>query len=109
MNIILFSLIVENGAFIAIFIICLIGAYASFKQYKNLPGADLIFLGFLLYGVYSLLAFTGSGFTGSFFDDFSKVGKLNSLNYIYFVSFALRLGLVLVIVGFFRVARGLKA
>jgi len=109
MNIVVLSLIIENGSFVAMLLLCLLGAYASFKHYKTLPGADLMFLGFLLYGLYALLAFTGSGFTGSYFDDFSKLGKLNSLTYIYFVSFALRLGLILVLVGLFRVARGLKA
>ena len=109
MNIVVLSLIIENGSFVAMLVMCLIGAYSSFKHYKTLPGADLMFLGFLLYGVYALLAFTGPGFTGSYFSDFSKLGKLNSLTYLYFVSFALRLGLVLVIIGFFRIARGLKA
>ena len=85
------------------------GAYASFKHYKSLPGADLMFIGFLLYGFYALLAFTGPGFTESYFSYFSKIGKLNSENYIFFVSFALRLGLVLVVIGLVRVARGLRA
>lgn len=109
MNIVVVSLIIENASFVAILLLCLLGAYSSFKRYKTMPGADLLFLGFLLYGLYALLAFTGSGFTGSYFDDFSKLGKLSSLTYVYFVSFALRLGLIFVIVGLFRVARGMKA
>ena len=109
MNKFILALLIENGSFVTILLICCIGAYTSFKHYKTLPGADLMFIGFMLYGLYGLLAFTGPGFTESYFSYFSKIGKLDSSSYVFFVSFTLRLGLILAIVGLFRIARGLKA
>jgi hypothetical protein len=102
-------LIIEIASFIAIFLLCLHGAYATFKHSKTVPGADLIFLGLLLYGLYALLAVTGSGFTESYFGNFSAIGTLNSANFMYFLSCVLRLGLILVVIGLLRVARNLKA
>ena len=103
------ALIIENGSFIAMFLFCLSAIYVSSKYYKSVPGADLVLVGFLFYGIYALLAFTGPGFTGSYFSDFSHTAKLNSQTFVYFISFALRLGLILVLVGILRIARGLKA
>lgn len=103
------ALIIENGSFIAMFLFCLFGIYVSSKYYKSVPGADLVLIGFLSYGIYALLAFTGPGFTGSYFMSFTQVSKLSSQTFVYFISFALRLGLILVIVGILRIARGLKA
>lgn len=98
----------ENVLFIAIFFVCLFGAYSNYKQAKTLPGADLVALGFVMYAIYGLLAFTGPGFTGSFFRDFSKVGQLNTDNFVYFLTFVLRLGLVPIIIGLRKIARSLK-
>jgi len=103
------ALIIENGSFILMFLFCLFGVYMSSKYYKSVPGADLVLIGFLCYGIYALLAFTGPGFTGSYFNDFSRVSTLSSQTFVYFISFALRLGLILVIIGILRIARGLKA
>jgi len=98
------SVILENGFFIAIFALSTVVAYATYKGAKNAPGASLLAAGFMMYGLYGLLAFTGPGFTGSFFRDFSKVAVLNSDNFVYFVSFALRAGIVFIIAGIYRMA-----
>ncbi len=103
------ALIIENGSFIIMFLFCLFGIYVSSKHYKSVPGADLVLIGFLSYGIYALLAFTGPGFTGSYFMGFTQVSTLSSQTFVYFISFALRLGLILVIVGILRIAGGLKA
>ena len=102
------SVIIENAIFIAIFLVCLFGAYFNYKRAKTLPGVGLVALGLMMYGIYALLAFTGPGFTGSFIRDFSKVGRLNTDNFVYFVSFALRLGLLPIVVGVYGIARSLK-
>ncbi|UCD57412.1 MAG: hypothetical protein JSV16_16675 [Candidatus Hydrogenedentota bacterium] len=102
------SLIIENGSFVAIFLISLFGAYVSFKSYKTLPGADLVSVGFLLYAVYALLAFTGPGFTGSYFNDFSGIGRFDSSSLTHLISCTSRLGLILVVIGLFRIGRRLK-
>ncbi len=102
------SVIIENVLFVAMFLLCAFGAYFNYKQAKTLPGADMVALGLMMYGVYALLAFTGPGFTGSFFRDFAKVGRLNGDNFVYFVSFALRLGLIPIIVGLHKIAKGLR-
>jgi len=96
------SLIIENGAYIAIFALSIATAYAINKQAKGVPGANLLAIGFFMYALYGLLSFTGPGFTGSFFRDFSKVGTLNSQNFIYFLSLIMRFGMVLVIAGIYR-------
>jgi hypothetical protein len=70
-----------------------------------MPGAGLLVIGFGLYGIYGLLAFTGPGFTGSFFRDYSKVGALDVENFVYFVIWALRAGMLLIIAGLYRMAR----
>jgi hypothetical protein len=103
------ALIIENGSFLAMFCFCLYGVYLTSRYYKTVPGVDLLMIGFLVYGVYALLAVTGPGFTGSYFNDFSRISKLNSQNYVYFISFALRLGLLLVMAGLLKVGRGSKA
>ncbi len=102
-------LLIEIASFMAIFLLCLYGAYASFKHSKTVPGVDLIFLGFLIYGLYALLAVTGGGFTESFFLIFSGIGTPNSSNFMYFLSCILRLGLIVVVIGLLRVGRNLKA
>ena len=103
------ALIIENVAFIAILVICLVSARASFKHHKTLPGADLMFLGFMLYLIYALLAITIPGFMGSYFYDFGHLGKLNTDTFVYFISCLLRLGLILVLIGLCRIGRNLKA
>jgi hypothetical protein len=98
------SLLVENAVYIATFLFSIAAAYAINKQAKGAPGANLLLIGFFMYALYGLLSFTGPGFTGSFFRDFSKVGVLNSQNFVYFVSFAMRFGMVLIIAGIYRLA-----
>ncbi len=95
-----------------IVVISLLGLYAlaiSYKHSKTIPGADLLFLGFLLYAAYPLVALATVGFTESFFDNFTLVSAFDSDTYIYFVSYALRLGLILAIIGLFKIGRSLKA
>jgi hypothetical protein len=102
------ALVIENGAFLAIFLVCMLTAYTIYKRGQGLPGSELATVGFALYGMYGLLAFTGPGFTGSFFRDFSKVGSLNSMTYLYFITFALRAGMILIIAGIYRMARSAR-
>ena len=102
------ALIVENGSFIVMFLFCLFSVYLASKHYKTVPGVDLMLLGFLIYGIYALLAFTGPGFTGSYFDGFRGIGKLKSANAVYFISIVLRLGLILVMIGILRLGKNLK-
>ncbi|RJP16191.1 MAG: hypothetical protein C4520_19485 [Candidatus Abyssobacteria bacterium SURF_5] len=99
------SLIIENGSFLAIFLISIAAAYACNKRAKDVPGASLMMLGFLLYSVYGLLAISGPGFTGSFFRDFAKVGVLESASLIYFLGCASRVGMVLILAGMYAVAK----
>lgn len=99
---------IENISLVVLFLMCMYGAYVNYKHYKTLPGADLVSVGLLCYGIYGLLAFTGSGFNGSYFRDWSLIGRLDSLSFLYFLSWALRLGLILVIIGLYRIGRSLK-
>ncbi len=100
---------IENGLLVVLFLVCVYGAYVNYKHSKTVPGANLVFVGLLCFGIYGLLAFTCSGFNGSYFRDWSLVGRLNSGNFAYFLSWGLRLGLILVIIGLFRIGRSLKA
>lgn len=108
MNFVL-SRTIENALLVALFLLCIYGAYVNYRHSKTLPGADLVFVGLLCYGMYGLLAFTGSGFNGSYFRDWSLVGRLNSATFVYFLSWGLRLGVILVIIGLYRMGRSLKA
>lgn len=103
------SLIIENGSFIAIFLISIALVYASSRKAKTVPGANLLMAGFLMYAMYGLLAVTGPGFTGSLFRDFSKIGVLVMANFVYFLSWGLRAGMVLIIIGIYRMARSLQS
>lgn len=103
------SLIIENGSFIAIFIICLYGAYSSYRRSTSMPGAQIIFFGFALYAIYGLLAFTVPGFNGSLLDSYARLGKPSVATIGFFVTIPLRLGMILVIVGLLRTGRSLKA
>jgi hypothetical protein len=100
--------IVEQIMFVIVILACLYGLVASYKRYKTLAGADLMFLGFLLYGAYAALAIFLPGPGGSYFIDFTLVGELNSQTAVHFVSLAMRLGLILIIIGLFRIGRAAK-
>jgi hypothetical protein len=106
---VILSLIIENASYVIIFLACAYGAYINFKQSKTMPGADILSIGFLLYGIYGMLAFAGPGFTGSYFSAFARVGVLDSATVMYFISYALRLCMILIIIGLFRLARNVKA
>ncbi|MBI4832792.1 MAG: hypothetical protein HY801_14825 [Candidatus Lindowbacteria bacterium] len=106
---VILSLVIENGSYVVIFLACAYGAYVNLKQSKTVPGADILAIGFLIYGIYGMLAFAGPGFTGSFFSALAKVGVLDSTTTVYFISYAARLSIILVIIGLFRVARNVKA
>ncbi len=103
------ALVVENGCFAVIALLCIYGLIACQKHTKTMAGADLLVVGLLFYCISALFALGATGFTGSFFDGFTRVGYLNNSSYMYFLSVAMRLGLILVIVGLFRVGRSLKA
>lgn len=103
------ALVVENGCFAVIALLCIYGLIACRKHTKTIAGADLLVLGLLLHCTSVLFAMGATGFTGSFFDGFTRVGYLNSSSYMYFLSVVMRLGLILVIVGLLRMGRSLKA
>ncbi len=103
------SAIIESCLLVAISLPVLYVLAISYKHSKTIPGADLLFLGFLLYAAYPLVALAAVGFTESFFDNFNLVSVFHSDSYIYYVSYALRLGLILAIIGLFRIGRSLKA
>lgn len=103
------TLVIENGCFAIIVLLCIYGLIACQKHTKTITGADLLVIGLLFYCTSALFAMGATGFTGSFFDGFTRVGYLNSRSYMYFLSVAMRLGLILVIVGLFRMGRSLKA
>ena len=103
------TIVIENASFVIMFLLCACGIAASHKHSKTLPGADLLLIGFLIYAIYAMLGWAAAGFTGSFMTDISRTGNLNSVVFKYFLAYGLRLGLILVLVGIFRVARGLKA
>ncbi len=105
----LVTLIIENGSYALIFLLCIYSAFTSYRTYTTTKGADLAAIGFLLYSIYALLAIAGPGFTGSYFRDFSKVGKVESASLVYFISFTMRLGLILLVIGLFRIGRNIKA
>lgn len=106
---VVFTIVIENASFIAVFLFCLCGIAACYKHSKTLPGADLLLIGFLIYAIYSLLGWAVPGFNGSFITDWSRIGMLSSASFKHFLAYGLRLGLILIIIGIFKVARGLKA
>ncbi|NQU07886.1 MAG: hypothetical protein HQ583_04935, partial [Candidatus Abyssubacteria bacterium] len=93
------ALVIENGCFAVIALLCIYGLIACQKHTKTIAGADLLVLGLLFYCTSALFAMGATGFTGSFFDGFTRVVYLNNSSYMYFLSVAMRLGLILVIVG----------
>ncbi len=102
--------LIENAAFIAIFLLCMYGAASCNKHSKTLPGADLLVLGFVIYGIYGMLGWAAAGFTGSFMEDYSRttvVTDTASLRFI--IACVLRLGLIILLIGLFKVARGHKS
>lgn len=99
---------IEEVAFAIVILICLYGMVMSYRRYKTLPGADLMLLGFLLYGAYALLAIFLPGWGGSYFNNFTLVGNLGKGTQLYFLSLALRLGLIFVLIGLYRIGRGMK-
>ncbi len=100
---------VENGLLAVIVLLCIYGLAGCYKHSKTVPGADILVLGILIYGMSTVFAIGATGFTGSFFDNYSRVGPVSSASYMYFISVVARMGLVLLIIALFRVGRGLKA
>lgn len=103
------ALVIENGCFAVIVLLCIYGLFVCRKHTKTIAGADLLVLGLLFYCTSALFAMGAIGFTGSFFDGFTRVIYLNNSSYMYFLSVVMRLGLILVIVGLLRMGRSLKA
>ena len=102
-------IILENASFVVIFLLCIFGISACYKHNKTLPGADLLLIGFLLYAMYGMLAWAVSGFNGSFITDWSRTAVLDGKTFAHFLAYGLRLGLILVLMGIFRIGRDLKA
>jgi len=96
---------IEQVSYAVILLLCIYGMAKSYKSYKTIPGADLLLLGFMMYGAYALLAISLVGIGGSYFHDLTMVGTLNSKNAMYFLSLIFRLGLVFVIIGILRIGR----
>jgi hypothetical protein len=99
----------ENASFIGVFLLCVFGISASYKHNKTVPGADLLTIGFLLYALHGVLAWAVPGFTGSFMADWSRTGVLNGDSFAHFLAYGLRIGLIFILIGIFRMARDLKA
>jgi hypothetical protein len=108
MNVIL-TTVIENATFIVISLLCLYGVLSVRKYTKTVPGADLLLVGFLLYAIYGVLAWAAAGFTGSFITDWSRTAVLDGDTFPHFLAYGLRLGLIVILVGIFRIARSLKA
>ena len=102
------TVLIENASFIAIFLLCLYGVVSVRKHNKTVPGADLLLIGFLLYASYGMLCWTAPGFNGSFIADWSRTATLNGGTLMHFIAQALRLGLILIVVGMFKIGSGLK-
>ena len=100
---------IENAVFIAIFLVCMYGVASCYKHTKTLPGADLLLLGFLLYGIYAMLGWAAAGFNGSFMEDYSRTGMVDMVSIRYVLAYVLRLGLVVLLVGIFKMAKGQKS
>lgn len=105
MNLAQISSWIEQIMYVVILLSCLYGVVVSYKSYKTLPGADLLMLGFLVYVAYTALAIALPGLGGSYFHDFTLVGDLSNETTMHFLSLAFRLGLVIVIIGLYRVGR----
>ena len=101
--------IIENASFIAIFLLCVCGALAVRKHTETTPGADLLLIGLLLYAGYGMLCWAAPGFTGSFITYWTRAAVLDGTTLMFFIAHGLRLGLILILVGVFKVGRGLKA
>ena len=96
---------VEQISYVLILLLCVYGVAKSYKCYKTTAGADLLLLGFLMYGAYTVLAILLPGIGGSFFHDFTMVATLSSQTAMYFLSLVFRLGLVFVMIGLLRIGR----
>ncbi len=100
--------LIENASFLTIFSLSLYGVLSVRKHTKTLPGADLLLVGFLFFSGYGMLCWTAPGFNGSFMADWSLTATLNGGTLMHFIALALRLGLILVVVGMLKIASGLK-
>ena len=101
-------IMIENASFVTIFLLCLYGAMSVRAHTKTVPGADLLLIGLLFYAAYAILAWTASGFTGSFITDWSRTAVLDGQTFKHFLAYGLRLGMILVLVGIFRLGRDSK-
>lgn len=102
------KIVIENASFVAIFLLCLYGAMSVRAHIKTVPGADLLMIGLLLYAAYAMLAWTASGFNGSFITDWSRTAVLDGGTFKHFLAYGLRLGMILALVGIFRLGRESK-
>ncbi len=100
--------IIQNASFVAVFLLCLYGVMSVRAHAKTVPGADLLLIGFLLYAGYGMLCWSLPGFTGSFIADWSRTAVLDGGTLMHFIAHALRLGMILILVGVFKVGRSLK-
>ena len=102
------NVIIENASFITIFLLCLYGVLLVRAHTKTVPGADLLLVGLLLYAGYALLSWSSPGFTGSFITDWTRIPALSGGSLLHFIAQALRFGLILIVIGVFKVGVGLK-
>jgi hypothetical protein len=102
------AIIIEDILFVLFLLLCLYGLISCYRHIKTVPGADLLVAGLLFVGISVLFALGASGFGASFFENFSRVGLLTGRSYMYFLGTVPRLGLILVIVGLFRMAKSVK-
>ena len=102
------NVVIEDAVFVTTLLLCLYGLVSCYKYMKTVAGADLLIAGLLFYGISILFALGTTGFETSFFENFTRVSVLDQYSYMYFLGVVPRLGLILVIVGLFRMAEGVK-
>jgi hypothetical protein len=102
------AIAIEDIMFVALLLLCLYGLVSCYRHTKTVAGADLLVAGLLFYGISILFALGASGFGASYFENFSRVALLDQHSYMYFLGVVPRLGLILVIVGLFRMAGTVK-
>jgi hypothetical protein len=102
------NVVIEDIAFVIILILCLYGLASCLRHTKTIPGADLVVIGLLFYGMSVVFSLGTTGFASGFFENFSRVSILDQHSYLYFLSILPRPALILVIVGLFRMAAAVK-
>ena len=100
---------IEDAVFVITLLLCVYGLVSCYRHRKTVAGAETLIAGLMFYGISVLFALGATGFAAGFFENFSRVALLDQYSYMYFLGVLPRLGLILVFVGLFRMAEGVKA